>query len=190
MYSVSSGISLGNILRAFGMLKNSKEEQLARKLFNSLCTKKDKVEQESLKTALLTIMGVDSIDSSKRRANDMTKQYEVFYLNKLLNKSNKKPIHHSKTNTMKSKIDKNESKIIQTIYEVYGQNPSLNDILTIMKRAKQNDTKRNTFDKPLNSKRSIKDNSNVVQSKNNFGHVNKSAKKNKRIANVVLTIKE
>jgi len=173
------------------MLKSSKEEQLANKLYNSLCTRKDKIgiEEESLKTALLTIMGVESKDNPRRKVNEMSKQYEVFYLNKLLNKNTKKSIHHSKTNTMKPKIDKNESNIIKTIYEVYGQNPSLNDILTIMKRAKQNDTKRNTYDKPLNSKRSIKDSETSRQSRENLGHLDKLTKKNKRIANVLLIIK-
>lgn len=172
-------------------------------LYNSLHAKKDKgVDQEILKIALLTIMRIDS--TSIPRADEFARKYEAFYLNKALNKDIKKPTHHLRANATKEKLKEGESEVVKKICEVYGQNPSLNDILSIMKTFKH--SARNVEEAKKHSKRNSTQNLKRPQRNNesnrsiqkyfypahnrgndSFGHVSRPVKATKQAANVQLS---
>eukprot|EP00826_Nyctotherus_ovalis_P063885 TRINITY_DN9367_c0_g2_i2.p2 TRINITY_DN9367_c0_g2~~TRINITY_DN9367_c0_g2_i2.p2 ORF type:complete len:151 (+),score=20.82 TRINITY_DN9367_c0_g2_i2:76-528(+) len=149
-------------------------------------------------------MCIRDSSTSIPNADEFAKKYETFYLNKVLNKDTKKPTHHLRTKTMKERSKEGESEIIKKIYEVYGENPSLNDILSVMKKAKHSaknveevkkHSKHNSTQnlkrpqRNSESNRSIQKYFNSIHNRGNdsFGNVNRPMKTAKQASNVQLS---
>jgi len=80
-------MSLDNVLKEFGMVRNVKEEMLAKKLYN-IINKGKELSTTEVKDTIFGILHINSKKDVMFKYND----FEIFHLNKMMENNNEKSV--------------------------------------------------------------------------------------------------
>eukprot|EP01022_Parablepharisma_sp_SALTPOND_P012866 TRINITY_DN1672_c0_g1_i1.p1 TRINITY_DN1672_c0_g1~~TRINITY_DN1672_c0_g1_i1.p1 ORF type:complete len:579 (+),score=71.24 TRINITY_DN1672_c0_g1_i1:68-1804(+) len=149
LFLINSQTIIGDIMKEFGMLKDIKEEILAKELYDTINGKcKNGINEDLLKSAVLAILRIEAKGDKKLLALELHKRFSVFYFNKMsYQKPAENPQQYSHAPTLNpnsirlaEKSKERRKQLAQEVSLTNTSNPTLTDLLMIVKKAQEKQT--------------------------------------------------